>query len=73
MASDYKVYCHKCDPLPNGAGLREDLKRSAATLHGSRDWGGLWHCAEHAQCDYCAHDPSYCDSQCGRPVKRGGR
>lgn len=68
MATDWTVYCHKCDPLPNGQGLREDLKRSVATLHGTREWGGLWHCPEHRECDYCPHDSTYCDKgKCTQP------
>ena len=56
---DYTVYCHRC------YGVDLPLKRSQATLHGSPDFGGLWHCSGHANdCPLCPHGADYCDADC---------
>lgn len=60
----HRVYCHAC---PIDAPF---LARRDAILHGSNDFGGLWHCAEHAHCSYCAHDPEYCDDACDQGKRR---
>lgn len=55
---DYAVYCHRCSAVV------PVLMRSQATLHGTHEWGGLWHCPEHA--DDCSLEPhgEYCDENC---------
>ena len=63
----YRVYCHVC---PIDAPI---LRRCDALLHGSPDWGGLWHCPDHARCTYCAHDRGYCDKECAQPRPSGNR
>ncbi len=59
---DYAVYCHRCPvdiPL---------LMRSQATLHGTPDYGGLWHCPKHTDCAQEPHGIDYCDADCPAKV-----
>lgn len=62
--SDYQVYCHEC-PIDAPVLLRKD-----AMLHGSPEFGALWHCNEHADCQTtCRKDHGkWCDQDC--PVIR---
>jgi hypothetical protein len=46
--SAYIVHCHRC-PFAASAHPRE-----ASRMIGSPEWGGLWHCPEHAaDCPLC--------------------
>lgn len=71
MASkqDYPVVCHRCPADwamvqgERGQAVPR-LPRSKATLHGTPDYGALWHCPEHADdCPTCPHG-SWCDESC---------
>lgn len=54
----HRVYCHEC-PVNPGPFLR----RCDAIAHGNPSFGALWHCEEHAVCDFCEHG-SWCDEEC---------
>ena len=61
---DYVVYCHRCHVK-----VRPELMRAEATMHGSPRFGGLWHCALHADdCPLCPHNADYCDEDCSSKI-----
>lgn len=60
----HDVMCHVCIN-PND---RVRVPRNEAMMHGTADFGGLWHCLQHRVCPTCPHG-SWCDEDCAQGGK----